>query len=90
MSVINDIIEIADDELRYPTSSELDAVKQYMGTGARRLRIAEILSENRKKLLMMLSACCLPSVPNIASRGATHPVPSDITSACEIMTGTCA
>ena len=51
MSVINDIIEVADDELRYPTSSELAAVKDYMGSGARRLRIAEVLTENRKKIV---------------------------------------
>lgn len=51
MSLINDIIEVADDELRYPTASELTAVKDYMSDGARRLRIAEALSENRKRIV---------------------------------------
>ncbi|WP_026101276.1 allophycocyanin subunit alpha-B [Synechococcus sp. PCC 7336] len=51
MSLINDLLEVADDELRYPTASELAAVRDYMGDGARRLRIAEVLSENRKKIV---------------------------------------
>ena len=51
MSVINDILVVADDELRYLTSSELTAVKEYMSDGSRRLRIAEVLTENRKKII---------------------------------------
>ncbi|MEO1131208.1 MAG: allophycocyanin subunit alpha-B [Cyanobacteria bacterium J06639_1] len=51
MSVINQVIETADDELRYPSVSELQAVQAYMGTGLRRLEIAQILTDNKKQII---------------------------------------
>lgn len=51
MSVINQVIATADDELRYPSVDELQAVQTYMGTGLRRLEIAQILTENKKRII---------------------------------------
>jgi len=51
VSVINQVIEVADDELRYPSVAELQAVKGYMGTGLRRLEIAQILTDNKKQII---------------------------------------
>ncbi|MDX2271744.1 MAG: allophycocyanin subunit alpha-B [Cyanobacteriota bacterium] len=51
MSVINQVIEVADDQLRYPSVSELQAVRDYMASGAMRLQIANTLTENKKRII---------------------------------------
>jgi allophycocyanin-B len=48
MSVVSQVILLADDELRYPTSGELNGIKDFFKTGAQRTRIAAVLSENEK------------------------------------------
>lgn len=50
-SVVSQVILNADDELRYPTSGELDSIKTFLSTGAQRIRIVEILTENEKKIV---------------------------------------
>ncbi len=51
MSVINQTIAVADDELRYLSAGELVAVKDYMASGMRRLQVAEVLTENKKRII---------------------------------------
>ncbi|MEB3232203.1 MAG: allophycocyanin subunit alpha-B [Leptolyngbyaceae bacterium] len=51
MSVVSNVILNADDELRYPTSGELESMRSFFGTGAQRLRIASILAENEKRIV---------------------------------------
>lgn len=51
MSVVSQVILRADDELRYPSSGELTGIKSFLETGARRIRIAEALAENEKKIV---------------------------------------
>ncbi|GAB4217842.1 MAG: allophycocyanin subunit alpha-B [Synechococcales cyanobacterium] len=51
MSVINQLISVADEELRYPSISELQAVRDYMATGQQRLQVAEQLAENKKRII---------------------------------------
>jgi allophycocyanin-B len=51
MSVVSQFILKADDELRYPSSGELTGMKSFMETGAIRIRIAETLAENEKKIV---------------------------------------
>lgn len=51
MSVVSQVILKADDELRYPSSGELEGIKSYLKTGEQRLRIAEALAENEKKIV---------------------------------------
>lgn len=51
MTVVSQVILQADDELRYPTSGELASIKDFFKTGAQRLRIAETLSSNEKRIV---------------------------------------
>ncbi len=55
MSVVSQVILQADDELRYPTFGELQAVKEYFQTGEQRTRIVETLSMNEKKIVQEAS-----------------------------------
>ena len=51
MSVVSQVLERADEELRYPTISELQSVKDFLSTGAQRIRIATILAESEDKIV---------------------------------------
>jgi allophycocyanin-B len=51
MSVVSQVILKADDELRYPTSGELQSIEAFLKTGEQRTRIAETLSTNEKKIV---------------------------------------
>ena len=51
MSVVSQVILKADDELRYPSSGELQGIGQFLKTGEQRIRIAETLAENEKKIV---------------------------------------
>ena len=51
MSVVRDLILQADDELRYPTSGELQSMEAFLGDGDRRIRVARILTENERKIV---------------------------------------
>ena len=51
MSVVSQVILKADDELRYPSSGELQGIQKFLKTGVRRIRIAETLAENDKKIV---------------------------------------
>ena len=51
MSVVSQVILKADDELRYPSSGELEGIKSYLKTGEQRLRIAETLADNENKIV---------------------------------------
>ncbi|NES07641.1 MAG: allophycocyanin, partial [Okeania sp. SIO2F4] len=50
MSVVSQVILKADDELRYPSSGELQSINDFLKTGEQRVRIASALSENEKKI----------------------------------------
>ncbi|MEN9208333.1 MAG: allophycocyanin subunit alpha-B [Gloeomargarita sp. GMQP_bins_120] len=51
MALVAQVIANADEELRYPTSGELQAIRDFCATGEQRLRIASILAENEKKII---------------------------------------
>jgi allophycocyanin-B len=51
MSVVSQVILKADDELRYPTSGELQSIEIFLKTGGQRILIAEQLSANEKKIV---------------------------------------
>ncbi len=51
MSVVSNVILNADDELRYPSSGELESIRTFLGTGEQRMRIASTLAENEKKIV---------------------------------------
>ncbi len=51
MSVVSQVILNADNELRYPSSGELQGIQKFLQSGARRIRIVETLTENDKKIV---------------------------------------
>ncbi|OKH19474.1 allophycocyanin [Hydrococcus rivularis NIES-593] len=51
MSVVSQVILKADDELRYPSSGELQGIEKFLKTGEQRMRIAQTLAENDKKIV---------------------------------------
>ncbi|MGC9525635.1 MAG: allophycocyanin [Limnospira sp.] len=51
MTVVSQVILQADDELRYPTSGELQSISEFLQTGDRRVRIVDTLTENEKKIV---------------------------------------
>ena len=51
MSVVSQVILKADDELRYPSSGELNGIQDFLSTGDQRVRIADTLAENEKKIV---------------------------------------
>ncbi len=51
MSVVSQVILKADDELRYPSSGELQSINDFLKTGEQRVKIASVLSENEKKIV---------------------------------------
>lgn len=51
MSIVSQVILKADDELRYPSSGELQGIKKFLDTGLKRLKIAQTLAENEKKIV---------------------------------------
>ncbi|MBR8838504.1 MAG: allophycocyanin [Stigonema ocellatum SAG 48.90 = DSM 106950] len=51
MTVVSQVILKADDELRYPSSGELNSIKNFLQTGEQRVRITTTLAENEKKIV---------------------------------------
>ncbi len=51
MTVVSKVIFRADDELRYPSSGELESIKNFLQTGEQRMRIVTTLTENEKKIV---------------------------------------
>ncbi|MCX5935797.1 MAG: allophycocyanin, partial [Pseudanabaena sp. LacPavin_0818_WC45_MAG_42_6] len=51
MSVVSQVLERADEELRYPSISELQSVQNFLATGAQRVRIATTLAESEEKIV---------------------------------------
>jgi allophycocyanin-B len=69
MSVVSQIILKADDELRYPSSGELQSIKEFMTTGEQRVRIAEALAENERKIIARASTELWKKRPDFISPG---------------------
>ncbi|MBD2579868.1 allophycocyanin subunit alpha-B [Oscillatoria sp. FACHB-1406] len=69
MSVVSQVILKADDELRYPSSGELQSIKEFMTTGEQRVRIAETLGENEKKIVDRASKELWKKRPDYISQG---------------------
>jgi allophycocyanin-B len=55
MTVVSQVILNADDELRYPSSGELQSIADFLKTGADRVRIVETLTGSEKKIVELAS-----------------------------------
>jgi len=69
MSVVSQVILQADDELRYPSSGELRSIQAYLATGEQRVRIADTLAENEKKIVEEASKQLWKKRPEYISPG---------------------
>ncbi|MBD2088874.1 allophycocyanin [Microcoleus sp. FACHB-1515] len=69
MSVVSQVILNADDELRYPSTGELKSIKEYLETGEQRLRIANTLAENEKKIVQEASKQLWQKRPDFIAPG---------------------
>jgi allophycocyanin-B len=69
MSVVSQVILNADDELRYLSSGELEGIKKFLATGVQRVRIAETLADNEKKIVEQASKQLWRKRPDFISPG---------------------
>ncbi|MDX2097981.1 MAG: allophycocyanin subunit alpha-B [Leptolyngbyaceae cyanobacterium bins.59] len=69
MSVVSQVILKADDELRYPTRGELEAISEFLKTGEQRTRIANTLAENEKKIVQEASKQLWQKRPDFIAPG---------------------
>lgn len=69
MSVVEQVLLRADDELRYPTLDELQNIKDFLQTGEQRTRIASLLAENEEKIVKKASGDLWKIHPDYISPG---------------------
>ncbi|MBW4593647.1 MAG: allophycocyanin [Brasilonema angustatum HA4187-MV1] len=69
MTVVSQVILQADDELRYPSSGELNNIKDYLQTGEQRIRIVSTLAENEKKIVQEATKQLWQKRPDFISPG---------------------
>ncbi len=69
MSVVSQVILQADDELRYPSTGELENIKNFLQTGTQRMRIAATLAENEKKIVQQASKQLWQKRPDFIAPG---------------------
>ena len=69
MSIVSQVILKADDELRYPSSGELQGIQTFLGTGLQRVQIAETLAENEKKIVEQASRELFKKRPDFRAPG---------------------
>jgi allophycocyanin-B len=69
MSVVSQVILNADDELRYPSNGELTSIAEFLQTGEQRIRIAQALAENEKKIVQEASKQLWQKRPDFIAPG---------------------
>ncbi|EAW39286.1 allophycocyanin subunit alpha-B [Lyngbya sp. PCC 8106] len=69
MTVVSQVILKADDELRYPSTGELQNISDFLKTGEQRVRIATTFSENEKKIVDRASGQLWKKRPDFLAPG---------------------
>nr|YP_009051103.1 allophycocyanin alpha subunit [Galdieria sulphuraria]AIG92546.1 allophycocyanin alpha subunit [Galdieria sulphuraria] len=69
MSIVTKSIVNADAEARYLSPGELDRIKSFVLSGQRRLRIAQILTDNRERIVKQAGQQLFQQRPDIVSPG---------------------
>ena len=69
MSIVTKAIVNADAEARYLSPGELDRIKSFVTTGERRLRIAQVLTENRERIVKQAGDQLFQKRPDVVSPG---------------------
>jgi len=69
MTVVSQVILKADDELRYPSTGELNSISEFLQTGEQRVRIVDTLTENEKKIVDRASSQLWKKRPDFIAPG---------------------
>lgn len=69
MSLVTQIIVNADNELRYPTVGELQAIADYLKTGEERIKIISKLKENEQNIIQNASKAIFTIYPEYIAPG---------------------
>jgi allophycocyanin alpha subunit len=69
MSIVTKSIVNADAEARYLSPGELDRIKAFVTSGDRRVRIAQILSESRERIVKEAGNQLFQKRPDVVSPG---------------------
>jgi allophycocyanin alpha subunit len=69
MSIVTKSIVNADAEARYLSPGELDRIKSFVAGGERRLRIAQVLTDNRERLVKQAGDQLFQKRPDVVSPG---------------------
>lgn len=69
MSIVTKSIVNADAEARYLSPGELDRIKAFVTTGEQRLRIAQIMSESRERIVKEAGSQLFQKRPDVVSPG---------------------
>jgi allophycocyanin alpha subunit len=69
MSIVTKSIVNADAEARYLSPGELDRIKSFVASGAQRLRIAQILTESRERIVKQAADQLFQKRPDVVSPG---------------------
>nr|YP_009313428.1 Allophycocyanin gamma subunit [Galaxaura rugosa]SCW21682.1 Allophycocyanin gamma subunit [Galaxaura rugosa] len=69
MSLVSQIIINADNELRYPTTGELQVIQNYLKTGEERIRIISILRNKEKEIIQKASKAIFQLHPEYIAPG---------------------
>jgi allophycocyanin alpha subunit len=69
MSIVTKSIVNADAEARYLSPGELDRIKAFVTSGERRLRIAQVLTESRERIVKQAGDQLFQKRPDVVSPG---------------------
>ncbi|MBF2018040.1 MAG: allophycocyanin subunit alpha [Rivularia sp. T60_A2020_040] len=69
MSIVTKSIVNADAEARYLSPGELDRIKSFATSGERRLRVAQMLTENRERIVKQAGDQLFQKRPDVVSPG---------------------
>ncbi len=69
MSIVTKSIVNADAEARYLSPGELDRIKSFVTSGERRLRIAQVLTDNRERIVKQAGDQLFQKRPDVVSPG---------------------
>jgi allophycocyanin alpha subunit len=69
MSIVTKAIVNADAEARYLSPGELDRIKSFVTSGDRRLRIAQVLTDSRERIVKQAGDRLFQKRPDIVSPG---------------------
>jgi allophycocyanin alpha subunit len=81
MSIVTKSIVNADAEARYLSPGELDRIKSFVSSGERRVRIAQVLSESRERIVKQAGDQLFQKRPDVVSPGG-NAYGEDMTATC--------